>query len=156
MTAGTSAATTRRTNGSTSGFSEAERAAMRERAEELKNSGRGGKKKSEDAKALLTKIAEMPDAERRIAERVHAIVTSVAPGLAPKTWYGMPAYADEAGKVVLYFQGATKFESRYSTLGFNDAANLDDGAMWPTSFAITSLTDSEVRQIEELVKRAVS
>jgi uncharacterized protein YdhG (YjbR/CyaY superfamily) len=141
---------------STTGFTEAERAAMKERAEELKASGRGGKKKSDDAKALLAKIAEMPDAERVLAERIHAIVASAAPDLSPKTWYGMPAYADQDGKVVLYFQGASKFESRYSTLGFNDAANLDEGTMWPTSYALTTLTDSDVARIEQLVKRAVS
>jgi uncharacterized protein YdhG (YjbR/CyaY superfamily) len=128
---------------------------MKERAEELRHSGRGGKKKSDDANALLAKIAEMPDDERALAERVHAIVASVAPHLSPKTWYGMPAYADQDGKIVVFFQGASKFEARYSTLGFNDTARLDDGTMWPTSFAITSLTDSDVRRIEELVKRAV-
>jgi uncharacterized protein YdhG (YjbR/CyaY superfamily) len=149
------ATTASRTKVSTSGFTDAERAAMKERADELRNSGRGGKKKSDDANALLAKIAEMPDDERALAERVHAIVASVAPHLSPKTWYGMPAYADQDGKIVVFFQGASKFEARYSTLGFNDTARLDDGRMWPTSFAITSLTDSDVRRIEELVKRAV-
>jgi uncharacterized protein YdhG (YjbR/CyaY superfamily) len=141
--------------GSTAGFTPAERAAMKDRAEELRSSGRGGRKKSDDARALLDKIAEMPDDERILAERVHVIVTSVAPDLSPKTWYGMPAYANADGKVVVYFQGASKFESRYCTLGFNDAARLDDGTMWPTSYAITSLSDADVTRIEELVARAV-
>jgi uncharacterized protein YdhG (YjbR/CyaY superfamily) len=148
--------TPKKGDASTSGFSDAERAAMKERAEELRSAARGGKKKSDDAKALLDKIAEMPDAERVLAERIHVIVSSVAPELSPKTWYGMPAYANEAGKVVIYFQAATKFESRYCTLGFNDAATLDDGTMWPTSYAITELTDSDVSRIEQLVRRAVS
>ena len=147
--------TTAKRKGSTSGFTEAERAAMKERAEELRSSGRGARKKSDDAQALLAKIAEMPDDERILAERVHVIITAVAPDLSPKTWYGMPAYANADGKVVVYFQAATKFESRYCTLGFNDTASLDDGTMWPTSYAITALTDADVRRIEELVARAV-
>jgi uncharacterized protein YdhG (YjbR/CyaY superfamily) len=147
--------TTTKRKGSASGFTEAERAAMKERAEELRSSGRGGRKKSDDAQALLSKIAEMPEEERVLAERVHLIVTAVAPDLSPKTWYGMPAYANADGKVVVYFQAATKFESRYCTLGFNDSAKLDDGTMWPTSYALTSLTDADVRRIEELVARAV-
>jgi uncharacterized protein YdhG (YjbR/CyaY superfamily) len=97
----------------------------------------------------------MPEEERVLAERVHLIVTAVAPDLSPKTWYGMPAYANADGKVVVYFQAATRFESRYCTLGFNDSAKLDDGTMWPTSYALTSLTDADVRRIEELVARAV-
>lgn len=156
MTAtGNNAATAKRNTSSSSGFTDAERAAMKDRAEELRTSGRGGKKKSDDAKALLAKIAEMPDEERILAERIHAIVASAAPNLSPKTWYGMPAYANEDGKIVVFFQGASKFDSRYSTLGFNDPARLDHGTMWPTAYAITTLTDSDVRQIEELVKRAV-
>jgi uncharacterized protein YdhG (YjbR/CyaY superfamily) len=144
------------TRASTSGFSKAELAAMKERAEELRTSGRGGKKKADDAQALLTKIAEMPDDERALAERLHVIVTSVAPQLLPKTWYGMPAYANADGKVVLFFQNASKFESRYSTLGFNDPANLDEGTMWPTTFAVTALTEADVKRVEDLVRRAVS
>ena len=139
----------------TSGFTPAERAAMKERAEELRSSGRGGRKKSDDAQAALAKIAEMPDDERALAERIHVIVTTAAPGLSPKTWYGMPAYANADGKVVVYFQGASKFESRYCTLGFNDTARLDDGTVWPTSYAITALTDADVELVEQLVRRAV-
>lgn len=138
------------------GFSDAERAAMKERAEELRSSGRGGKKKADDLQALLAKIAEMPDDERVIAERIHTIVTTAAPDLLPKTWYGMPAYANQDGKVVCFFQGASKFEARYSTFGFNDAAKLDDGTMWPTSFAVTDLTDADAKLIESLVRHAVS
>jgi uncharacterized protein YdhG (YjbR/CyaY superfamily) len=136
------------------GFTEAERAAMKERANELKAASRGGKKKSDDAHAVLEKIAEMPQPDRTLAERIHAIVTSIAPELSPKTWYGMPAYARD-GKIVCFFQAAQKFESRYATLGFNDAATLDDGTMWPTAYAVTDLTDDDVKRIEALVKRAV-
>ncbi len=145
--------TTKRT--SASGFTAAERAAMKERAEELKATGRGGKKKAEEAEACLAKIAEMPDSDRRMAERIHAIVTSVAPELDSKTWYGMPAYAKD-GKIVCFFQPASKFEYRYSTLGFNDPANLDQGTMWPTSYALTDVTDADAKKIKSLVKRAVS
>ena len=140
---------------SASGFSDAERAAMKDRVEELKSAGRGGKKKGEDADALLAKIAEMEQPDRTLAERIHAIVTSVAPELSPKTWYGMPAYAKD-GKVVCFFQPAQKFDARYATLGFNDPAKLDDGTMWPTSYALTDLSDADAKRIEELVKRAVS
>lgn len=140
---------------SASGFTDAERAAMKERAEELKAAGRGGKKKSDEAKACLEKIAEMPEPDRILAERIHAVVTSVAPDLAPKTWYGMPAYARD-GKIVCFFQPASKFDYRYATLGFNDPANLDEGTMWPTAYAITDLTDADVAKVEELVRRAVS
>jgi uncharacterized protein YdhG (YjbR/CyaY superfamily) len=140
---------------SASGFSDAERAAMKERAEELKATGRGGKKKSEDANALLAKIAEMPQPDRTLAERIHAIITSVAPELSPKTWYGMPAYAKD-GKIVCFFQPAQKFDARYATLGFNDPANLDEGTMWPTAYAVTDLSDADVKRIKQLIKRAVS
>jgi uncharacterized protein YdhG (YjbR/CyaY superfamily) len=129
---------------------------MKERADELRAEGRGGKKKSDDANALLTKIAEMRQPDRTFAERIHAIITSTAPELAPKTWYGMPAYANKEGKIVCFFQAAEKFESRYATLGFNDAANLDDGTMWPTAYAVTDLTEADVKKIEALIKRAVS
>ena len=128
---------------------------MKERAEELKATGRGGKKKSEDDDALLAKIAEMQQPDRTLAERIHAIITSVAPELSPKTWYGMPAYAKD-GKIVCFFQPAQKFGARYATLGFNDPANLDDGTMWPTAYAVTDLSDADVKRIEELIKRAVS
>ncbi len=140
---------------SATGFTDAERAAMKERAEELKLEGRGGKKKAEEAKACLAKIAEMSEPDRTLAERIHAIVATVAPELSPKTWYGMPAYARD-GKIVVFFQPAEKFESRYATLGFNDTANLDDGTMWPTTYALTDLTDADVKRIEKLVKQAVS
>ena len=133
------------------GFTAEERAAMKERARELK----AEKNKADGEADLLAKIAEMPDSDRAIAEGVHAIVTAVAPGLSPKTWYGMPAYAKD-GKVVCFFQSAAKFKSRYATLGFNDTANLDDGAMWPTSFAVKKLTGAEKARIEALVKKAVS
>ncbi len=138
---------------SASGFSDAERAAMKDRAEEVKAT-RGGKKKADDLDALLAKIAEMPPPDRALAERIHAIVTSVAPELTAKTWYGMPAYAKD-GKIVCFFQSAKKFDSRYATLGFNDSAKLDDGTVWPTAYAVTDLTKADEKKIEELVKRAV-
>lgn len=135
------------------GFSKAEREAMKRRAEELR-AERGGRKKADNLQATLDAIAEMPDDDRAIAERVHAIVTRIAPELLPRTWYGMPAYAD--GKdVVCFFQGAAKFEARYATLGFNDRARLDDGDMWPVSFAIVNWTDAVEERVEELVRRAV-
>jgi uncharacterized protein YdhG (YjbR/CyaY superfamily) len=137
-----------------SGFSAAERAAMKERVEELKAEGRGGQKKSDDVDALLAKIAEMHGPDRVLAERIHAIITSVAPELSPKTWYGMPAYAKD-GKVLCFFQPAEKFGARYATFGFNDPANLDDGTMWPTAYALTDLSDADAKRIEELIKRAV-
>ncbi len=136
------------------GFTDEERAAMRERAEEVKAAKRRGGKADGEAD-VLAKIAEMPASDRALAERVHAIVKANAPGLAPRTWYGMPAYAKD-GKVVCFFQSAHKFKSRYATLGFSDKANLDDGAMWPTSFALKELTAAEERRIGALVKRAVS
>lgn len=134
-------------------FSEAERAAMKERAEELKTEKRRGKKADLEG-ALLEKIAEMPEADRVIATRIHEIVKEHAPELSPKTWYGMPAYARD-GKVVCFFQSAAKFDARYATFGFNDTANLDDGDMWATSFAITALTPEVEKKIAELVKKAV-
>jgi uncharacterized protein YdhG (YjbR/CyaY superfamily) len=133
------------------GFTAEERAAMRERAQELKAEAR----KADGEKALLAKIAEMPQPDRAMAERLHAIVTASAPDLTPKTWYGMPAYARE-GKVVCFFQSADKFKSRYATFGFNDTANLDKGAMWPTAFALKELTAADEKKIAALVKRAVS
>jgi uncharacterized protein YdhG (YjbR/CyaY superfamily) len=135
------------------GFSAAEREAMRQRAEELR-AGRGGRKKADDLQAALDAIAAMPETDRAIAERIHAIVTRDAPHLLARTWYGMPAYAD--GKtVVCFFQGAAKFETRYATLGFNDAARLDDGALWPVTFAITAWNDAVEARVEDLVRRAV-
>jgi uncharacterized protein YdhG (YjbR/CyaY superfamily) len=135
-------------------FSDAERAAMKERAAEVRSAGRGGKKKADDVDALLAKIAEMPEPDRGLAERIHAIITSVAPELSPKTWYGMPAYAKD-GKVLCFFQPAQKFGARYATFGFNDPAHLDDGTMWPTAWAVTEVSDADAKKIEELIKRAV-
>jgi uncharacterized protein YdhG (YjbR/CyaY superfamily) len=137
------------------GFTDAEKAAMKERAKELKAEARLNKSRAEGEKAVLEKIAEMSEPDRSMAERIHAIVTASAPALMPRTWYGMPAYAQQ-GKVVCYFTPAEKFESRYATFGFNDTANLDDGAMWPTSFALTKITRAEEAKIAELVKQAVS
>jgi uncharacterized protein YdhG (YjbR/CyaY superfamily) len=133
------------------GFSDVERSAMKERAQELKAEAR----KADSESAVLEKIAEMPEPDRAMAKRLHAIIRASAPVLSSKTWYGMPAYAKD-GKVVCFFQGAQKFQSRYATLGFNDAANLDEGAMWPTSFALKDLTDAEEAKIAALVKQAVS
>ena len=138
------------------GFTEAERAAMKERAAELKAEGRGGQKKADNAQATLDAIAKMPDDDRVLAERIHALVSATAPQLLPKTWYGMPAYANEAGKVVCFFQAASKFDARYATLGFNDAAALDDGAIWPTSFAVVEWTPAVEKKVAALVKSAVS
>ena len=136
------------------GFTDEERAAMKERAKELKAEARQNKKREEGESALLVKIAEMAEPDRAMAQRLHEIVEASAPALSPKTWYGMPAYADEAGKVVCFFQGAEKFGARYATLGFSDKANLDEGAMWPTSFALKELTAAEEARIGALVKRA--
>jgi uncharacterized protein YdhG (YjbR/CyaY superfamily) len=138
------------------GFTDEERAAMKERAQELKAEARANKNKAAGESDVLAKIAEMQGTDRAIAKRLHAIVTASAPGLSPKTWYGMPAYADKDGKVVCYFTPASKFKSRYATLGFNDAANLDEGAMWPTSFALEKLTAADEAKIGALVKKAVS
>ena len=136
--------------GSTKGFTAEERAAMRERARELKAGADG----ASDQAAVVEKIAEMPAADRVIAERVHAVIAATAPELAPRLWYGMPAWAKD-GKVVCFFQSAQKFKTRYSTLGFSDQAKLDDGDMWPTGFAVKELTAAGEARIRELVKRAV-
>lgn len=133
------------------GFTAEERAAMKERARELKAEA----EKADGESAVLAKIAEMPEPERTLATRLHALIKASAPGLAPKTWYGMPAYARE-GKIVCFFQSADKFKSRYATLGFSDEARLDDGAMWPTSFALKALTPAEEARINALVRQAVS
>jgi uncharacterized protein YdhG (YjbR/CyaY superfamily) len=138
------------------GFTAEERAAMRERAKELKAEARANKKKAEGESDLLAKIAEMQEPDRAMAERLHEIVKANAPSLWPKTWYGMPAYADKDGKVVCYFQSAQKFSARYATLGFSDEANLDEGAMWPTSFALKEMSAAEEAKIGALVKRAAS
>ena len=138
------------------GFTDEERAAMKERAKELKAEARANKKKAEGESDLLAKIAEMQEPDRAMAERLHEIVKASAPALSPKTWYGMPAYANKDGKVLCYFQSAQKFNSRYATLGFSDEANLDEGAMWATSFALKELSAAEEAKIGALVKRAVS
>ena len=132
------------------GFTAEERAAMRERAKELKAEAQ----KADGERAVLTKIAEMPETDRAMAERLHEIVKASAPELSPKTWYGMPAYANKDGKVVCFFQSAEKFNARYATFGFSDKANLDEGAMWPTSFALKELSATEEAKIGALVKRA--
>ncbi len=138
------------------GFTAEEKAAMKERAKELKAEERASKDRAAGESALLEKVAEMPEPERGMATRLHEIITTTAPGLMPKTWYGMPAYANQDGKIVCFFQSAQKFGSRYATLGFNDTANLDEGAMWPTSFALMELTPAGEAKVAELVKRAVS
>ena len=148
--------TTNATRGTTAydGFTDEERAAMKQRAQELKSTARRGRAaKADDETDLLAKIAEMPDADRGTAERLHALIKRSAPGLTPKTWYGMPAYAKD-GKVVCFFQPANKFNARYATFGFNDTANLDDGTMWPTAFALTRLTAGDEKMIAELVRKA--
>ena len=137
------------------GFTDEEQAAMKERARELKAEARADKDKAEGESALLAKIAEMPEPERAMAERLHALIKASAPGLSPKTWYGMPAYAKD-GKVVCFFQSAQKFNTRYATLGFSDTANLDEGALWPTAFALKELTATEEARIVALVKKAVN
>jgi uncharacterized protein YdhG (YjbR/CyaY superfamily) len=139
------------------GLTEEERGAMKERTKELKAEARRGRGagKANAERAVLDKIAEMPASDRALAERLHAIITASAPALSPKTWYGMPAYAKD-GKVVCFFQAAHKFKTRYATFGFNDTANLDDGAMWPTAFALTDLTAADEARIGELVSKAVS
>jgi uncharacterized protein YdhG (YjbR/CyaY superfamily) len=137
------------------GFTAEERAAMQERARELKAEARASKDKAAGERDLLAKIAEMPEPDRSMAERIHGIVRANAPDLSPKTWYGMPAYARD-GKVVCFFQSAAKFSARYATFGFNDTANLDDGAMWPVSFALKELTAADEATIAALVQKAVS
>jgi uncharacterized protein YdhG (YjbR/CyaY superfamily) len=139
------------------GFTDEERAAMKERAQELKAAVRRGPRadKADGESAVLAKIAEMPEPDRAMAKRLHAIIKASAPALSPKTWYGMPAYAKD-GKVVCFFQSAHKFKSRYATFGFNDAANLDEGALWPVAFALKELTAAEEARIGALVKKAVS
>lgn len=154
---GTAKATNAAPRGEPTGFTAAERAAMQERAAELKaEAHRGPRARKADGEAdVLAKIASMPEPERRMAERLHAIIRESAPDLVPKTWYGMPAYARD-GKVVCFFQSASKFGTRYATLGFNDTANLDDGAMWPTAFALKELTAAAEARVRELVKKSVS
>ena len=144
-------------NKKSKGFTDEERAAMKERAQELKaEAHRGPRADQADGESdVLVKIAEMPEPDRAMGERLHAVIKASAPTLSPKTWYGMPAYAKD-GKVVCFFQSAAKFKSRYATLGFSDEANLDEGAMWPTSFALKELTAADEARIGALVKKAVS
>lgn len=137
------------------GFTEAEKAAMKARAEELRSSGRGGAKKAEEAHACLDAIAAMPDDDRALAERVHTLVNEAAPDLRPKTWYGMPAYVDENGKVVCFFKASAKFGARYATLGFSDVARLDDGDLWPTEYAVTRMSATVSATITTLLRKAV-
>jgi uncharacterized protein YdhG (YjbR/CyaY superfamily) len=132
------------------GFSDEERAAMKERFQELNAN------KADWESAVLAKIAEMPEPDRALAKRLHTIIMASAPALSPKTWYGMPAYANKDGKVVCFFQSANKFKARYATFGFSDIANLDEGTMWPTSFALTKLTAAEEARIGALLNKAVS
>lgn len=136
-------------------FTADERAAMKERAKELKAEARANKNREEGEKDLLAKVAEMPEPDRTMATRLHEIMKANAPDLMPKTWYGMPAYARD-GKVVCFFQSADKFGARYATLGFNDTAKLDEGAMWPTAYALKALTATEEERITALVKKAIS
>ena len=137
------------------GFSAEERAAMKARAAELRAEGKQGAKRADGLQAVLDKIAEMAPEDRALAERVHMTVTATAPDLSPKTWYGMPAYANADGKVVVFFQDSGKFNYRYSTLGFQDAANLDDGDVWPVSYALQKWSAAVEKKIAELVKAAV-
>ncbi|HEU5266304.1 MAG TPA: hypothetical protein VFU35_06370 [Jatrophihabitans sp.] len=140
----------------TDGFSAEERAAMKERAAELRAEGKQGAKKADGLQAVLDKIAEMAPEDRALAERVHVTVTATAPGLSPKTWYGMPAYANADGKIVVFFQDSGKFGYRYSTLGFQEAANLDDGDIWPVAYALTNWSPAVEKQVAELVQAAIS
>ncbi|MEU9823748.1 iron chaperone [Micromonospora chersina] len=138
------------------GFSAEERAAMKERAAELRAEGKKGAKKADDLQAVLDRIAQMAPDDRALAERVHATVTAAAPQLSPKTWYGMPAYANADGKIVFFFQDSGKFNYRYSTLGFQDAANLDDGDLWPVAYALQKWSPAVEKKVVALVKAAVS
>jgi uncharacterized protein YdhG (YjbR/CyaY superfamily) len=137
------------------GFTDDEKGAMKERAKELKAEARASKDRAEGESDVLTKIAEMPESDRIMAERLHALIKASAPLLSPKTWYGMPAYAKN-GKIICFFQAADKFKARYATFGFNEDANLDEGAMWPTSWALTKLTAADEAKIGALVKKAVT
>ena len=144
-----------KTTTTSDGFSAEERAAMKQRAAELRAEGKKGAKKADGLQDVVDAIAKMAPDDRALAERVHVAVTATAPGLSPKTWYGMPAYADEDGKVVLFFQDSGKFKYRYSTLGFQDAANLDDGALWATAYALMEWTPAVEKKVVALVKKAV-
>jgi hypothetical protein len=152
-----SAKSTTAKNKTSGGFTAEERAAMKEHAQELKTTARRGPRaaKADGESDVLAKIAEMPEPDRAMAERLHAVIKASAPALSPRTWYGMPAYAKD-GKIVCFFQPARKFKTRYATLGFNDAANLDEGTMWPVAYALTELTAADEARIGALVKKAVS
>jgi hypothetical protein len=152
-----SAKSTTATDKASGRFSDEERGAMKERAQELKAAARRGPRadKADGESAVLAKIAEMPEPDRALGERLHAVIKASAPALSPRLWYGMPAYAKD-GKVVCFFQSAQKFNTRYATFGFSDEANLDEGAMWPTAFALTELTAADEARIGALVKKAVS
>ena len=147
--------TKKATQKSAKAFTDEEKAAMKERARELKAEARANKNKAEGESDVLAKIATMKEPDRAMGKRLHAIIKASAPALSPKTWYGMPAYANKDGKIVCFFQAAQKFNARYATFGFNDVANLDEGAMWPTSFALKKLTPAEETRIVALVKKAV-
>ena len=152
-----SAKGTTKTDKTYEGFTDEERGAMKDRAKELKTAARRGSRgaRVDGESEVLAKIAELPEPDRALAQRLHAVIKASAPALSPRLWYGMPAYAKD-GKVVCFFQSAQKFNARYATFGFNDVANLDDGAMWPTAFALTELTAADEARIAELVKKAVS
>jgi uncharacterized protein YdhG (YjbR/CyaY superfamily) len=145
-----------RDTGTSDGFTPAELAAMRQRAAELRAEGKKGAKKADELQSCLDAIAAMAPEDRALAERVHAVITATAPGLSPKTWYGMPSYADEAGKVVVFFQNAGKFKYRYCTLGFQEDAHLDDGDLWPVAYALTAWSPAVEKRVAELVAAAVS
>jgi uncharacterized protein YdhG (YjbR/CyaY superfamily) len=147
---------TKRTPAKSEVLTSAELAALKETVRERKAAARRGAGKADGEADVLAKIAEMPKADRVMAERIHAIVKASAPALSPKTWYGMPAYANEDGKVICFFTAADKFKSRYASFGFNDDAHLDEGSMWPTAWALTKLTPADEQRITELVKKAVS
>jgi uncharacterized protein YdhG (YjbR/CyaY superfamily) len=148
--------TTKRTTTRSAALTDEELAALKETVQERKAAARRGKDKADGEADVLAKISEMSKSDRVMAERIHAIVKASAPALSPKTWYGMPAYANEDGKVICFFTPADKFKSRYASFGFNDDANLDEGSMWPTSWALTKLTQADEAQIGALVKKAVS
>ena len=147
--------TTKSAKTESDGFSSEERAAMKERAAELRAEGKKGAKKADGLQAVLDRIAQMAPEDRELAERVHVVVTANAPELTPKTWYGMPAYANTDGKIVIFFQDAGKFSYRYSTLGFQDTAHLDDGDLWPVSYALRQWSPTVEKRVVELVKAAI-
>ena len=144
----------RKSAGKSSGFTDEERAAMKDRARELKAEARAGKDRAAGERAVLAAITKMKEPDRSMARKLHAIITTTAPGLVPKTWYGMPAYAGQDGKAVCFFRDRFKFKERYAMFGFNDSANLDEGAMWPVAFALPELTTDDEKRIAALVKKA--